>query len=302
MIYRTLPSTGWSVSALGMGCWALGGQWGQLDQSVVEATLGHALDVGINLFDTADAYGTGASEEALGRFMVGHRQQVYLSTKVGAWAKRQGHPLHYTHPLIVKLCCDASLHRLRTDYIDLYHCHIGQPTPAEVEVLLTAFEELKQAGKIRAFAVSTDDPEVARAFHRDGQCAAVQLDYSLLNREAEKNLLPWCLEQRIGTLIRGPLAQGLLTGKFNTETTFTDQVRESWNAGEGRVQFLSRLSEVERVRILAAGRQLTAYALRALLEQPGVTALIPGAKSPAQLDQQLAALAIDWTDADNIAF
>ena len=284
-----------------MGCWALGGQWGQLDRATIEATLGCAVDAGINLFDTADGYGLGASEEALGRFFAGRRHQFLISTKVGYWAMRQGHRLAYTSPLHVQLCCEASLHRLRTDYIDLYHCHLALPTQAETEVFLTAFAELKAAGKIRAFAISTDDPDAARAFNCDGQCAAVQLDYNLVNREAEKNLLPWCADHKIGTLIRTPLAQGLLTGKFTAQTVFTDQVRESWNTGEGHKRFLARLAEVEKIRTLAAGRPLAAYALRALLEQSGVTTLIPGAKSPAQLDDQLAALDLEWTAADTDA-
>ncbi len=301
MRYVDFPSTGWSVSVLSLGCWALGGQWGQLDRSTIEATLDRAVDAGINLFDTADGYGLGASEEAIGRFFAGRRHQFLISTKAGYWAMRQGHRLAYTSPLHVQLCCDASLHRLRTDYIDLYHCHLACPTPAETEVFLTAFAGLKAAGKIRAFAISTDDPGSARTFNRDGQCAAVQLDYSMVNRAAEKNLLPWCAKNRIGTLIRGPLAQGLLTGKFTAQTVFTDQVRESWNTGEGRTRFLARLAGVEKLRQLAAGRPLAAYALRALLEQPGVTTLIPGAKSPAQLNDQLAALDLEWTAADTAA-
>lgn len=296
-----MPSTGWSVSALSLGCWALGGQWGPIDRATIEVTLGRAVDAGINLFDTADGYGVGASEEALGRFLAGKRHRFFISTKAGYWAMRQGHRLAYTHPLHVKLCCDASLHRLRTDYIDLYHCHIEQATPAETEVFLTAFADLLAAGKIRAFAVSTNQPDVARGFHRDGRCAAIQFDYSLLHRTAERELLPWCAANNLGTIIRGPIAQGILTGKFTPETIFSDQVRESWNSGAGRERFLLRLREVENWRRLAAGRPLVAYALRALLEQPGVTTLIPGAKSPAQLDAQLAALDLPWTATDTAA-
>lgn len=298
MKYRVFPSTGWSVSALSLGCWSFGGQWGAIDRPTIEAVLGRAIDAGINFFDTADGYGVGASEEALGRFLTGQRHRVFISTKVGYWAMRQGHRLAYSHPLHVKLCCDASLHRLRTDYIDLYHCHIDQATPGETEVFLAAFADLLQAGKIRAFAVSTNQPDVARGFHRDGRCAAIQFDYSLLNRTAETGLLPWCVAQNLAAIIRGPLAQGMLTGKFTPEAVFSDQVRESWNSGEGRERFLLRLREVEHWRRLAAGRPLAAYALRALLEHPGATTLIPGAKSPAQLNEQLAALDLPWTEAD----
>lgn len=301
MRYTTFPSTGWQVPVIGMGCWGLGGQWGQTDVAVAVATLEHALAAGITLFDTADAYGTelGTSESLLGRTLLGRRHQVLIATKAGAWGVRQGARVAITHPCHVALCCDASLHRLRTDYIDLYQCHLGDC--GDPELWLEAFARLQRQGKIRAFGISTDRLDVAQAFHRQGGCAAVQLDCSLVNRGACSGLLPWCAAQRIATLIRGPLAQGLLTGKFTPASTFTDQVRQGWNSGAGRAAFLERLALVERLRAIAAGRLLTAFALRALLADPAVTTLIPGARSPAQLDDQLAALDLPWSAADDQA-
>ena len=126
-----------------MGCWNIGGQWGDIDDETALQTLNAAFDAGIRFFDTADAYGIppGRSEELTGRFIQGRRDQIILATKVGNWARRAGHRLAYTHPLHVRLCCDSSLHRLKTDVIDLYQCHIGDledPT-----IFLEAFEELK---------------------------------------------------------------------------------------------------------------------------------------------------------------
>jgi aryl-alcohol dehydrogenase-like predicted oxidoreductase len=123
---------------------------------------------------------------------------------------------------------------LRTDYLDLYQCHIGNPTDAEVEVFLDAFERLKEQGKIRAYGISTNSLDALLRFNRHGTCATCQLDYSILNRTPERDLLPYCLEHDIGVIVRGPLAMGVLAGKFTPDTVFTDDVRRSWNEGERR--------------------------------------------------------------------
>ena len=290
MKYRVLGKTGWSLSAIGMGCWGIGGQWGAVEKQEAIRTMQRAVELGVNLFDTADAYGTemGTSEIWVGEALASRRQNVYIATKVGNWARRFGHPLPYTHPLHVTACCDASLYRLKTDYIDLYQCHISglqEPT-----VFLEAFEELVQAGKIRAYGISTDSVEVLRKFNRDGKCAVCQLNYSILRRDAEKALLPYCLENNIGTLIRGPLAQGVLTGKFTPDTTFSDSVREGWNEGEARVRFLRNLETVEKLRFLEnEKRNMAQAALQFVLAHPAVTCPIPGAKNVAQIEANAAA-------------
>lgn len=297
----TYPSTGWQVSAIGMGCWGLGGQWGPVDLAEATATLERAHAAGITFFDTADAYGVemGASEEMLGRFLAGRRQGVIIATKLGYWGIRQGARLPITHPSHLAVFCDASLHRLRTDCIDLYQCHIADC--ANPEVFLEGFARLQERGKIRAYGISTDDPQVAQAFHRQGRCAAVQLDCSLLNPAARRGLLPWCAAQGIATIIRGPLAQGLLTGKYRADSTFTDQVRQGWNGGAGRAEFLRRLALVDRLKQVAGDRPLAAFALRALIEDPAVSTVIPGARTPAQVEDHLQALAIPWLPGDRAA-
>jgi aryl-alcohol dehydrogenase-like predicted oxidoreductase len=290
MKYRVLGKTGWKTSAIGMGCWGIGGQWGTVEKREAIRAIQRAVDLGVNLFDTADAYGTemGTSEEMVGEALVSCRKDVYIATKVGNWARRFGHPLPYTHPLHIKVCCDASLHRLRTDYIDLYQCHIGGLQ--NPDVFLEAFENLVQAGKIRAYGISTDSVEVLQKFNRDGKCAACQLNYSILRRDAEATLLPYCLENNIGTLIRGPLAQGVLTGKFTPETTFTDSVRDGWNEGAARERFLRNLKIVEKLRFLEnEKRNIAQAALQFVLAHPAATCPIPGAKNVAQIEVNAAA-------------
>jgi len=282
---RLFPRTGWTVNPLGLGCWGLGGQYGPVSEAEAITTVERAVDLGVTLFDTADAYGLepGSSERLLGRALRGRRDGIIVATKVGNWARRQGHPFAYTHPLQILACCDASLHRLKTDCIDLYQCHIGVMDDASV--FLEAFETLIAQGKIRAFGLSTHDVATAERFNRDGRLAAVQLDYSLLNRAPERDLLPWCHGRGIATLIRGPLAQGLLSGRFTRDSVFTDSVREKWNTGTGREDYLRMIDRVERLAALAPGGDLTALALQFLLAQEAVTCLIPGARKPAQIEQ-----------------
>ena len=129
MEYRRLGTTGWDVSTVSLGAWALGNQWGELTDESAHRTVRVALASGINLFDTADNYGPLIGEERLGKALGGDRQRVFVASKVGHLLYRQGHPQVYTHPLhIVNVnACHASLHRLGTDYIDLYHCHAEDP-------------------------------------------------------------------------------------------------------------------------------------------------------------------------------
>lgn len=288
MQYRRLGKTGWQVSTISMGCWGIGGQWGPVAEAEAIRTIHAARDLGINLFDTADAYGSGVSEELVGKALRERRGEVYIATKVGNFGRRQDVPLSYTSPLHIYLCCDASLGRMKTDYIDLYQCHIGDL--ADPSIFLEAFERLVEQGKIRAYGISTDSLAVAQAFNRLGTCAAVQLNYSLLNRAPEPELLPWCAANDIGTLLRGPIAQGVLAGKFTPESRFDDIVRVGWNEGAGRERFLRRLEQVEQIRFLERpDRTLAQAALMWTLTNPAVTCAIPGAKDVAQITANAAA-------------
>lgn len=282
MRYRRFGKTGWDISAVSMGCWGIGGQWGPVPEAEAIKTIHAALDLGVNLFDTADAYGQGVSEELVGKALRDRRDGSYVATKVGNFARRLGHPLSYTTPEHVYLCCDASLGRMKLDVIDLYQCHIGNlddPT-----VFLEAFERLVERGKIRAYGISTNDVEVLRRFNRDGRASSCQINYSILNQSAAKDILPYCRENDIGTLIRGPIAQGVLAGKFTPSTTFDDVVRVGWNEGEGRQRFLRQIAVVEKLRFLERpDRTMAQAALQFVLANPAVTAPIPGAKNVAQI-------------------
>jgi myo-inositol catabolism protein IolS len=290
MIQKTFGKTGWKVSAIGFGAWGVAGQWGPVEQQTAIDTIKAAYDSGVNCFDTADAYGDppGLSEELVGLALKPMRDKTLIATKVGNFARRNGHPLSFESPLHVELCCDASLHRLGVDAIDLYQCHLA--SLKEPAVFLEAFDTLSRKGKIRAWGISTNSLEVVKGFNADGRCAAVQLDYSLLNRAPERDVLPYCREQNIGVIVRGPLAQGVLAGKFTPQSRFEDSVRIGWNQGSQRQQFLKRLETVEKLRWLQHdGRTLAQAALQFVISHPAVSTAIPGAKSPDQARANAAA-------------
>ena len=288
MKYRRLGKTGWDVSAVSMGCWGIGGQWGEVSERQAIRTVHAALDAGVNLFDTADSYGLGQSETLLGKALADRRSAGYVATKVGNWARRQDDPPGLKSIYSIIGCCHASLYRLGMDTIDLYQCHVG--SPERPEIFVEAFELLKEQGKIRHYAISTNDLSALKALDVNGQCAACQINYSILNRTAERDILPYCRDHDIGVLLRGPIAQGLLTGKFDETTRFDDMVRSGWNAGGARQTFLSRLAVVSRLRsVLRPGQSMLEMALQFTLAHPAVTCPIPGMKSPEQARANAAA-------------
>ncbi len=298
MEYRRLGKTGLEVSVVGMGCWGLGGGLGPVSQAQTNATVHAAIDAGVTLFDTADAYGPRLSELMLGRALRGVRDQVLIATKVGQIGWNTGNLLSYESVEHIHTCCDASLYRLGTDVIDIYQCH--QPNPAHPEVLVEAFEQLLQAGKIRSYGVSTDDPAVLRAFDERGGNGVCQLGYSALNRAAERELLPLCAERDIGTLVRVPLERGILTGKFDRNTVFEDMNRSAWNEA-ARAEFLAQLDAVDQLRPLTnVRRNMTQVSLAYLLAHPAVTSVIPGMKTPEQARGNAAAADVALT-ADELA-
>ncbi len=284
MLYRDFGKTGLRVSAIGLGTWNIGNQWGEIDEDTALATVHAAIDHGVNLIDTAESYGIpcGLSEERLGRALKGRRDQIHIMTKVGRWGRRSGQTVPMTTVDMVRLCVHASLYRLRTDYIDVLLCHEGKI--ADPSVYLEAFELLKQQGAIGAYGISTDKPEVLESFNGQNTCGVVELDYSLLNRKPEKKMLPYCQEHGIAVVARGPLGKGLLTGKYSTETIFTDQVRSEWYATEGdREKLNNKLVKVERLKTsLPPGADMARTALQFITSHECQPVTIPGAKSPAQ--------------------
>ena len=284
MLYRDFGKTGWQVSVVGMGTWNIGNQWGELDDATAWATVRSAFDHGVTLFDTAESYGTlnGLSEERLGVALAGIRHRVYLVSKIGHWGKRTGQGVPKTTVDMIRLCAHASLHRLRTDWLDVVLCH--EHNIEDPSIYLEAFEVLKQRGRIRAYGISTNSLEVLKRFNVNNTCTVVQLDYSLLNRTPEADILPYCQERGIAVMARGPLAMGLLSGNYSAETVFTDPVRTGWHKDEeAQAAFERRVAQVEKLKqVVKPGQEMVTTALRYVFSNPIVSTVIPGAKSPTQ--------------------
>ncbi len=291
MLYRDFGATGWQVSAIGMGTWNIGNQWGAVDDATAWATVRTAFERGINLFDTAESYGIphGLSEERLGAALAGIRHRVYIVSKIGHWGQRTGQMVPKTTADMIRLCAHASLHRLRTDWHDVLLCHEGNL--ADYSVYLEGFEALVKEGRLRYYGISTDSLEALKRFNVNGTCRVVEVDYSLINRAAEAEFLPYCQAHRIAVLVRGPLRKGLLTGKYGRDSVFTDAVRANWNVGqERRAGFESDVALVERLKeALRPGEEMTTTALRYVISHPACPVAIPGAKSPEQAAMNAAA-------------
>jgi len=284
MLLRPFGKTGWDISAIGLGTWNIGHQWGEIDETTAWATVRAAYEHGMNLFDTADAYGIphGLSEDRLGRALAGLRHRVFIVSKAGNYGKRTGQGVPMATPDMVRLCVHASLGRLRTDWLDVALCHEGNIK--DPSVYLEGFEQLVKEGRVRAYGISTNRLDVLKRFNANGTCAVVQVDYSLLNRQPEEAFLPYCQEHGIGVLVRGPLAMGLLSGRYSAQTKFSDTVRGRWHTDEKRqADFQQRVGKVERLKkVVKPGREMVEAALRYVLSHPSNPVAIPGAKDPGQ--------------------
>jgi aryl-alcohol dehydrogenase-like predicted oxidoreductase len=289
---RVLGKSGLAVTAMGIGLWAMGGSdWGPADDQDSLAAIEAALEAGINFFDTSDVYGGDHSEELLGRAMKGRRDRFIVATKIG-WRGFDGQRQRTAYDTVDKLIAgvESNLRRLGTDYIDVMQSHINFRDPT-MEVFLEGFHRLQRAGKVRAYGVSTSDFDYLQAFNADDGCATLQIDYSLLNRTAEAEIFPYCRAHNIGVIVRGPLAMGLLAGKFDAGTSFgPGDFRRNWQEKpeEHRI-FLEDLAKVEQLRPLAQGRTLAQLALQFTLAHPAVSTVIPGARTASQLADNVGA-------------
>lgn len=288
MILRDFGKTGWKVSAVGLGTWNLANQWGEMDDETATDIVRTAHANGINLIDTAESYGipNGLSEIRVGNALKGIRDKVFLVSKIGHWGKRTGQGIPKNTVDMIRGCGHACCGRLRTDWIDVMLCH-----EADIEdpgTYIEGFEALKKEGFIREYGISTDSVEVLANFKEmsDGACAVVELNYSLINKASEKELFPYCEKHRIAVLVRGPVAMGLLGGKYNTESVFTDAVRSGWNKGEeGRSDFEERMKKTERVREITGSDAMATTAVRYVISHPHQPVAIPGATTPDQARQ-----------------
>lgn len=292
---RQLGQTDLVVSPIAMGCWTIAGDaaWGRQDESDSIATIHAALDNGINFFDTAEAYGDGYSEQVLGLALAGLRHEVVIATKFNP---------AYRSTADIQRACEDSLRRLRTDYIDLYQLHWPNPH-LPITAILETLAALQRQGKMRAAGVCNFGVEDMHDLLAVGRCETNQVPYSLLWRAIEFEIQAQCLENKVGILAYSPLVQGLLTGKFASADEVPEERARTRHFSKSRPQ--SRHNEagheaetfktINRIRriCLDIHEPMARMAIAWLLQQPGVTSVLVGARRPEQMVENVAAAELD---------
>lgn len=290
MRYRRLGRTELQVSEVGFGCWGIGGNahghsYGPTDNTESLRTVARAFDLGCTFFDTADVYGHGLSEKLLGQALEKHRQSCVIATKVGCDFYHGAFRKNFD-PEYIGWALDKSLQRLRTDYIDLYQLHNPPLMMLERGEHYEVLDNLKQSGKIRHYGVSVHDAyEGSMAVHT-GKPDAIQIEYNLLRQDPQEELFPQAQDSDVGLIIRSPLCSGMLSGKYTADAVFdASDVRATWPSG-----YLAMQADVAHsVRSLANERRTLAQAaLRFVLDAPEISVAIPGIKSAAQAEENLA--------------
>jgi aryl-alcohol dehydrogenase-like predicted oxidoreductase len=307
MFKRHLGRSNLAVSALGLGCWAIGGPWdwleadgsresvgwGQVDDAESIRAIHYALDAGINFFDTAANYGCGHSERILSQAIAGRPDKVILATKFGYLVNEEPRIVMDTEEILtcIRQACEGSLRRLQTDYIDLYQSHVGDYDPEKAAAVRDVLESLVGEGRIRWYGWSTDNPEGARVFAQGAHCTAIQ---HFLNMARQRDDLPQmlavCEEYDQASIIRSPLVMGMLTGKFNVDMTFpTDDVRSTWDLRAGRTPQNIQRTETVRKMFAEAGdpRTQAQIALAWIWTRSPRTIPIPGFKTIAQVKENI---------------
>ncbi|HPD26620.1 MAG TPA: aldo/keto reductase [Candidatus Marinimicrobia bacterium] len=291
MQYRELGRTGWKVSAISFGTWAIGGTWGTVRDQESLAALHRALDLGVNFFDTADVYGDGHSERLLARLRRERSEPFYIATKAGR--RLTPHIAGGYNRENLTGFVERSLKNLETETIDLLQLHCP---PTEVYYMPEVFDilnDLVKAGKIRYYGVSVEKVEEALKAIEFPGVQSVQIIFNILRQRPADLFFKEAKRKQVGILARVPLASGLLTGKFSPNSTFESDDHRSFNRhGEAfdrgetfaGLEFNAGLQVIEKLRLLVPeGFTMTQMALRWILMFPEVTCAIPGAKRPEQV-------------------
>ncbi len=300
MEQRQLGNKGPVVSAIGLGCMGMSEFYGGAEEDESLATIQRALDLGLTLIDTADAYGPHKNEELVGRALRGRRQGVILATKFGL--VRSADPTYRGvdgRPEYVKAACDASLRRLGVDHIDLYYQHRVDPL-VPIEDTVGAMSDLIKAGKVRFLGLSEAAPATIRRAHRVHPITALQTEYSLWTRDVEEEILPTVRSLGIGFVAYSPLGRGFLSGRFQRPEDLPEGDFRRNNPRFQGENFRRNLDLVERVRAIAHEKGVTPsqLALAWVLSRGEDVVPIPGTKRRRYLEENVAALEISLSDDD----
>jgi len=302
MKYRILGNTGFRISEIGFGAWAIGGAmnvfgmpvgWSNVTDGESVAAIERAVELGINLFDTADVYGMGHSEELLGKTLKG--KDCIIATKVGNHVDDAGARKDFSEKWI-RESIEGSLRRLNRDAIDLYQLHNPDPNAYKKGEVFDVMNRLKEQGKIRTFGVSISNPKEGLDLIRNHKPDCLQVLFNILNQEPVNEMIPEAKKNGVGIIVRVPLASGLLTGKFReTDHFFSDDNRSNYLTPH---RLKEALNKVQRLKELTTeiGMPLGVISLAFLLHFEGVSCLIPGAKNPLQVEQNASASELEVGD------
>lgn len=314
---RDLGRSGVQTSAMGLGCWAMGGPfwrgnhevgWGAVDDEESIRAIHCALDLGVTFFDTADVYGTGHSERILGRALENHRDKVVIATKFGVTFNETSRQMtgRNASPGYIVQACEASLRRLKTDYIDLYQFHLGDYEIDQAGTVLNALEKLVAKGKVRYYGWSTNSPERARVFAEGTHYTAVQYHMNVLDDAAP--MVAVCEELNLASINRGPLATGLLTDKCRAGLELPlDDVRSERNPawmkyfrdGRPNPEWLAKVEAIREI-LTSGGQTLAQGALAWIWARSEKTIPIPGFRTTAQVRENAAAMKYGPLNPDQI--
>jgi len=301
MDYRSFGGTGWEVSAMGFGAWAIGGDaWGQTDDSEAVAALNRAIDLGVNFIDTADVYGDGHSEQLIAQVRKQHlEKQLYIATKAGR--RLNPHNAAGYNRQNLTLFVERSLRNLQTEALDLLQLHCPPGEVYSNPEVFGVLDDLVKAGKLRFYGVSVEKvAEAMQAITHYPNLQSVQIIFNMFRLKPAEQFFAEASQRKVGVIVRIPLASGLLTGKFRHDSQFaaTDHRNynrhgESFDAGEtfAGVDYETGLTAVEELRkLVPAGSTMAEFALRWILMFPEVSTVIAGSKTPEQAQDNTQAI------------
>ncbi len=297
MQYRELGRTGWKVSEVSFGAWAIGGAWGQVDDGESMAALRRAVELGVNFIDTADVYGDGRSERLVGQICKENKDRIYVATKAGRRLKIQT-PKGYNRKKLTEFV-EQSLENLGVETIDLLQLHCPPMQVYYMPEVFGILDDFVKEGKLRYYGVSVEKVEEALKAIEFPNVQSVQIIFNMFRHRPAELLFEQAKKRKVGILARVPLASGMLTGKLKADSTFaSDDHRdfnrhgEAFDRGEtfSGVDYDIGLKAVEELKAICPdGMSMVQFALRWILMFDAVTCAIPGAKRPSQADENFAA-------------
>ena len=290
MEYRSFGRTGWQVSSVGFGAWAIGGNWGEVDEADAMAALNTSIDEGVNFIDTADVYGDGRSERLVSRLLQERSERIYVATKAGR--RLDPHLAEGYNRANLTRFVERSLENLRVDSLDLLQLHCPPNEVYYMPEVFEALEELVQIGKLRYYGVSVEKVEEGLKAIEYPNLQSIQIIFNILRQRPAEVLFARASEKKVGILARVPLASGLLTGKMDRSTAFPDDDHRNFNrdgaafdVGEtfSGVDFETGLEAVNQLgQMVPASVSLAQFSLRWILMFEAVSTVIPGAKNRRQ--------------------